>query len=101
MSARRTFSNVVLAASALLVIAEIGLWLRSYRARDGFWYTTPATRYSMHSCRGRIWVWTLTTPPWPTASVWPTPARMGMGLVWDSVPNRWYGQFRGRPKGVG
>ena len=79
--------------STLLFLSIIFLWLRARHARDGLWYTTDSTRYSLHSYRGRVWFWTLSAVPTPTATVWPTPATIGPGFVVDSAPDAWYDQF--------
>jgi hypothetical protein len=100
MTLRRTVRLGPAIIFAILCLAILALWLRSYHARDGLWYTTPLTRYSLHSHRGRLWFWMLTTAPGPAAPVWPTPARMHLGFVWDSMPDTWYDQFRWRSKGV-
>jgi hypothetical protein len=96
----RRLLNVLVLPSLLLCVASTVLWVRGGWARDGVWYTRDSVRYSLHTYRGRIWFWTLSPPNYPTASVWATKARMGPGLVWDSVADSWYDPFRGRPKGV-
>ncbi|MGB7158498.1 MAG: hypothetical protein WBD40_10565 [Tepidisphaeraceae bacterium] len=85
--------------SILLFVMTIALWARGYFARDGLWYTPDSTRYGLHSYRGRIWAWTLTVAPGPTAMVWTSPAKMRAGFVWDSAPDSWYDQFIGFRKG--
>ena len=85
--------------SALLFLATLFLWLRGRHTRDGVWYTTDSTRYSVHSYRGRVWFWTLSAVPSPTASVWPTPAKMNAGFVRDSAPDSWYDQFAATGRG--
>ena len=97
---KRRLLNLLTALSLLLCVAMLVLWVRSSRRRDGIWYTTGSARYSLHSYRGRVWAWSLAPPNYPTASVWPTPAKMGPGLVWDSAPDAWYDPFIGRGKGV-
>jgi hypothetical protein len=97
---RRRLLNLLTVLSLLLCVAVAVLWVRSLRRRDGFWYTSGSARLLVHSYRGRVWAWSLAPPHYPTASVWPTAARMGPGLVRDSVPDGWYDQFAGRTKGV-
>jgi hypothetical protein len=83
---------------SLLLCSSISfLWIRGQFARDSIWYTPSNTRYSIHSHRGKIWLWSLTAVPTPTAMVWTSPARMQPGLVFDSAPDSWYDQFAGNP----
>ena len=79
--------NLLTLLSLLLCVAAVALWLRGHWARDGCWYTPGTARYSLHTYRGRVWAWRLSPVHYPAASVWPTPARMGNGFVWDSAPD--------------
>jgi hypothetical protein len=88
-------------ASALLVLAAVlAVWARGYRARDGVWYSTDATRYGIHNYRGQVLLWRLSVAPTPTAITWVSSAKMGAGLAWDSTPEAWYDQFRSHPMGA-
>src|SRR5215813_6356576 len=91
--------TMLLVVSMLLCMATIVLWVRGYWWRDGFWYTTDSTRYSLHTYRGRIWVWSLSPVNYPTASVWPTQAKMRPGFVWDSLADAWYAPYVSLAKG--
>ena len=90
---RKAAFQFLVALSALLCLATVALWIRGYRARDGVWYSTDSMRYSIHSYRGRIWAWTLSIAPSPTAMVWATPLRMSRGLQVDSVLDSWYAPY--------
>jgi hypothetical protein len=86
--------------SALLCLATLFVWIRGHYARDGLWYSTDTMRYSIHSYRGRIWLWTLSIAPNPTAIVWSSPLHMSTGFQVDSVADSWYGPYIGPSKGV-
>jgi len=90
----------LVALSALLCLAAITLWIRGHYARDGLWYSTDTMRYSIHSYRGRIWLWKLSIAPNPSAMVWSTPLRMSTGLQVDSVSDSWYAPYVHPGKGV-
>ena len=81
----------------LLSLSIAALWIRGQYVRDGIWYTPGDTRYSVHSHRGKIWLWSLTARPNNTAMVWTSPGRMQSGLVFESAPDSWYNQFAGNP----
>ena len=97
---RRIIFKSAVILSVLLMLATAGLWVRGYFARDGIWHSTEQMRYSLHSYRGRIFVWTLSVAPNPSAMTWATPTKMGRGWVVDSVPDSWYAPYVTRPKGV-
>ena len=86
--------------SALLCLAAMFLWIRGHYARDGVWYSTDTMRYSIHSYRGRIWVWSLSITPNPSAMVWTTPTRIRTGFQIDSVADSWYAPYIRPGKGV-
>lgn len=86
----------VAALSALLFLATIFLWIRGYYARDSLWYSTDSMRYSIHSYRGRIWLWKLSIAPNPSAMVWGSRVRMSTGLQVDSVADSWYAPYTGK-----
>jgi hypothetical protein len=92
--------RIALAISLLLMLASAVLWVRGYFARDGVWYSTNDMRYSLHSYRGRIFIWTLSIAPNPSAMTWSTPAKMGLGWVIDSVPDSWYAPYIGKGKSI-
>src|SRR5687768_1210496 len=94
---KRLTLTVLLALSLFFSAFVSFLWVRGQFARDGLWYTPSDTRYSIHSHRGKIWLWSLTAAPSPTAMVWSSPARMQSGLVFDSTPDSWYDQFASNP----
>ncbi|HEV8291352.1 MAG TPA: hypothetical protein VGP94_05495 [Tepidisphaeraceae bacterium] len=79
--------------SALLCLATTALWIRGHYARDGIWYSTDSMRYSVHSYRGRIWFWSLSIAPDPSAMVWATPLRISTGFQVDSVSDSWYAPY--------
>lgn len=85
--------------STLLCIFTAILCIRGRYARDGLWYSTDTMRYSIHSYRGRIWLWTLSVAPNPSAMVWGTPLRMSTGLQFDSVADTWYAPYMGKVRG--
>jgi hypothetical protein len=86
--------------SALFCLATITLWIRGHYARDGLWYSTDTMRYSIHSYRGQIWLWSLSIAPNPSAMVWTTPTRIRTGLQVDSVSDSWYAPYIGPRKGI-
>jgi hypothetical protein len=86
--------------SAILCLATIFMWIRGYYARDGIWYSTDSMRYSIHSYRGRIWLWKLSIAPNPAAMVWGTPLRMSTGVQVDSVKDSWYAPYLGKVKSI-
>src|SRR5437773_4079443 len=90
---RRIIFKAAVIFSAVLMLATAGLWLRGYSARDGIWYSTDQMRYSIHSYRGRIFVWTLSIAPDPSAGTWATPTKIRRGWVVDSVPDSWYAPY--------
>jgi len=93
---RTAACRCLVALSALLCLATISLWIRGHYARDGLWYSTDSMRYSIHSYRGRIWLWKLSIAPNPSAMVWSTPLRMSTGLQVDSVSDSWYAPYTGK-----
>src|SRR5262245_26034092 len=80
--------------SLLLFAATLALWARGYWARDGIWYSTATTRYSMQTYRGRVWCWELSGGRAALDGVWNTPTNLHSGWVWDSTPDSYYDQFR-------
>jgi hypothetical protein len=97
---RRAAYRFLIALSALFCLATLALWIRGHYARDGLWYSTDSMRYSIHSYRGRIWFWTLSIAPDPTAMVWTTPLHIGTGFEVDSVSDSWYAPYIGPGKGI-
>jgi hypothetical protein len=93
--------RIVTGLSAVLCLAATGMWVRSYWARDGVWYSTPEVRYGVHSYQGEVLLWRLTVAPNVKAMTWSSPARMDAGFVRDVTPTRWYDQFYGSPMAVG
>jgi hypothetical protein len=87
--------------SAMLLAATVVSWFRSYSVREGFWYSTDATRYGLHSHRGRVLAWSLSVAPNATAMTWASPAEMDRGFVHDATPIAWYDQFDGNPMATG
>ncbi|HEV8605481.1 MAG TPA: hypothetical protein VGQ99_08960 [Tepidisphaeraceae bacterium] len=96
----RLLTRFLTILSALLCLATAFLWIRGHYARDGIWYSTDSMRYSLHSYRGRIFAWTLSVAPNPTAMVWSTPLKMGTGFQLDSVADSWYAPYIGPSKGI-
>ena len=86
--------------SPLLLLVTAFLWIRGHYARDGIWYSTDSMRYSIHSYRGRIWLWSLSIAPDPSAMVWGSNIHMSKGFQVDSVADSWYGSYIGPSKGV-
>src|SRR5438045_4988891 len=84
--------------SLLLFLATLALWVRGYWARDGIWYGTETSRYSVHTYRGRIWFWSLSGGRAASDYVWNTPAKLHRGFVWDSTPDSYYDRFRSSRK---
>ena len=92
--------KILTTLSALLCLATLVLWIRGHYARDGLWYSTDTMRYSIHSYRGRVWLWSLSIAPDPTAMVWTTPAHIRTGFQIDSVADSWYAPYISPSKGV-
>src|SRR6476646_3316334 len=92
--------TILTVVCALLCLATLFLWIRGRYARDGLWYSTDTMRYSIHSYRGRIWLWSLSIAPDPSAMVWGSRIRMSKGFQVDSVADSWYGPYVGPSKGV-
>ena len=97
---RSRLFKILTTLSALLCLATIALWIRGHYARDGLWYSTDTMRYSIHSYRGRIWFWSLSIAPNPSASVWVTPTHVTTGFQVDSVSDSWYDPYLAPVKGV-
>ena len=98
--ARRRLAKIASACSVVLLLATLALWARGYRARNGVWYSTDATRYGFHTYRGQLLLWKLSVAPNPTAMTWVTPTKMRAGFVWDSTPDAWYAPYRTGPMGI-
>jgi hypothetical protein len=92
--------KILITFSALICLATIALWLRGHYARDSLWYSTDTMRYSIHSYRGRIWLWSLSIAPDSSAMVWTTRRRIRTGFQVDSVSDSWYAPFVGPRKGI-
>ena len=86
--------------SALLFLLTLTLWVRGHYARDSLWYSTDSMRYSIHSYRGRIWLWSLSIAPDPSATVWLTRLKINSGLQFDSVSDSWYAPYTAVSRGV-
>jgi hypothetical protein len=98
MSMKSRLLNVAAATSLLLFLITLALWIRGYWVRDGIWYSTPTARYSVHSYRGRIWLWALSGGRAASDSIWITPAKLHGGFVLDSTPDSYLYQYLKGPK---
>jgi hypothetical protein len=87
--------------SWLLLVGTLALWVRGYWVRDGIWYSTERARYSVHSYRGRVWVWGLSGGRSASDTVWIARAGPRRGFVVDSTPDSYLYAFLKAPKGVG
>jgi hypothetical protein len=90
--------DLLAAVSLVVFLAMLALWARGYWARDGIWYSTDTARYSLHSYRGRIWIWRLSGGRAASDGVWTTSAKLHRGWAWDSTPDSWYEQFKSSRK---
>jgi hypothetical protein len=82
----------------LPLVATLVLWARSFWVRDGIWYTTDTTRYSVHSHHGRIWFWQLSGGRAASDFAMITAANLHRGFVWDSTPDAYCEQFVKGPR---